>query len=148
MSEVTEWSSKKPTKTRSDTEEWRGRKFGHLTVIGEHKKKTHFAHIMQILTCMCDCGRVKDISKTMVLYRGQRTCESVDCWYWQKEPARLLNPAIVIRLKPKYICQHPAAECTISSLCKICCHECDRHCKSCLNTPDKCGAKLRPLKNK
>lgn len=143
MSKVTEWASSKIKKAKPDPEEWHGRKFGHLTVIGESEKVTQFQHTMLVLTCLCDCGRVTDIPRTNVLYRNQRTCENVDCWYYQKEPVRLLNPAIVIRLKPKYICQHPAAECSISSLCKMCCHECDRPCKSCTNTPDKCGAKLR-----
>ena len=36
-----------------------------------------------------------------------------------------------------------APECTISTLLHICCCECDRPCKRCENTPQKCGARER-----
>ncbi len=148
MSKVTEWSSTKIKKAKRDPEEWHGRKYGHLTVIGESKQKTHYGHVVNMVTVMCDCGRVVETTKADVVSRKtQKTCEDDDCWYYQKEPARAEKPAIVAKLKPKYFCLHPAAGCTISSLCKICCHECDRSCKSCNNTPDKCGAKMRRVKN-
>lgn len=146
MSKVTVWKSKKYPdceETHEDTD-WHGRKFGHLTVVGEKVKKSRWGgKTAKYWTCLCDCGRLREYFKTSVLSQEYTTCENTNCEYYRNSIPLTISPAIVTRLEPKYLCTHPAAECTISSLCKICCHECDRPCKSCNNTPDKCGAKLR-----
>lgn len=52
-------------------------------------------------------------------------------------------PDVIDRLKPKYICANPLEKCMRSSMYRICCCECDKSCKRCQNTPEKCGAKLK-----
>ena len=59
------------------------------------------------------------------------------------DPNRQTVSAIEARLKPKYFCKAVAPECTISTLLHICCCECDRPCKRCENTPQKCGERER-----
>lgn len=108
------------------------------------------------LLCQCICGSEKVVKGTDFSRWKVKTCGKLEC----KRKARGGVPlpeaqesfppyagerasAIEQRLKPKYFCKAVAQECTISTLLHICCCECDRPCKRCDNTPQKCGAMER-----
>ena len=108
------------------------------------------------LLCQCICGSEKVVKGTDFSRWKVKTCGKLEC----KRKARgvLTLPeaqesfpqytgervsAIETRLRPKYFCKSVAPECTISTLLHICCCECDRPCKRCENTPQKCGARER-----
>ena len=120
-----------------------------------------------IFLCKCECGAEIYVQASEFARGNKTTCGKKECRAESAKRKRALNwcrrgspilesdfeqllgenarsiPAIVSRLKPKYYCIHPAQECVISSTCNICCWECDKPCKSCNNSPEKCGAERR-----
>lgn len=118
------------------------RKYGKLCVLRVHnriKGKT------QKVDALCECGRIVTLPWRKV-YTGEiKVCGCEECYLTQaaEERKAWVTPAILVSTKAKYICPCPAESCAISSICKVCCWECDRECKSCLNRPDRCGAKKR-----
>lgn len=82
------------------------------------------------------CGLLRCKAKVMGLTGAPKPPEAVV----QQEAT---TSAIEARLKPKYYCRAVTPDCTISTLLHICCCECDRPCKRCENTPQKCGARER-----
>lgn len=108
------------------------------------------------LLCQCDCGSEKVVKASDFTRWKVKTCGKREC----KRKARGGVPlpeaqesfppytgervsAIETRLRPKYFCKAVATDCVISTLLHICCCECDRPCKRCENTPQKCGARER-----
>lgn len=132
---------------------WIGAKFGTLTV-EKYLGKT--ANSDTFFLVRCDCGKTKKV-KTGDFMRGNvKSCGRLFCK--RATSGKLLslpkppkddtdpesyNSAIEARIKPKYYCKAVALECTISTLLHVCCCECDRPCKRCENTPQKCGARVR-----
>lgn len=131
---------------------WVGMKYGTLTIekfLGEDARNTSFL-------VRCDCGKTKKV-KTSEFLRGKaKSCGLLKCKRKvarlldlpqppksDPEPNREITSAIEARIKPKYFCKAVAPECVISTLLHICCCECDRPCKRCENTPQKCGARKR-----
>lgn len=134
-------------------DEWIGVKYGTLTVKDLLIRKIPSANI-RYFVLRCKCGRertvrVHDFVQGKVKSCGKPECKSkvVGLTLLPQAPlsaksAHTLS-AIEARLKPKYFCKAVAPECTISTLLHICCCECDRPCKRCSNTPQKCGARER-----
>lgn len=108
---------------------WVGVKFGTLTVekyLGYQDRGSAYFLVR------CDCGKTKVKGLTGT----------------PKPPATITQQdetasALETRLKPKYYCRAVTPDCVISTLLHICCCECDRPCKRCDNTPQKCGARER-----
>lgn len=108
------------------------------------------------LLCQCDCGNEKIVKATDFTRWKVKTCGKLECK--RKTRGVLTLPeaqesfppyagervsALEQRIKPKYFCKAVTPECVISTLLHICCCECDRPCKRCENTPQKCGARER-----
>lgn len=124
-------------------EEYAFKKFGRLTILYVYRK---IGRKPQICHCLCECGRIVDLPWYKVRNHMQRTCGQDNCFYAQKELFRNKpneKPAILERVKPKIECTHEIEGCIFSKLFHICCLECDRPCKQCENSPDKCGALRR-----
>lgn len=129
---------------------WVGAKYGTLTVekyLG-HSEGGHAYFLIR-----CDCGKTKKVIASDFVRGKAKSCGLLKCKRAVAN-AKLLdlpqppNPdcqtsAIEARIKPKYFCKSVTPECTISTLLHICCCECDRPCKRCENTPQKCGARRR-----
>lgn len=113
-------------------------KHGHLTVLA---KGSVVSGQPQIYTCKCDCGRVVEVARQDIVYGGRQTCEDPDCPHFAATDPRGYEMAEEKELR--WVCPAPDAHCAISSVCQMCCCECDKPCKSCLNTPEKCGAHMR-----
>lgn len=132
---------------------WVGVKYGTLTVekyLG-YLNKSHAYYLVR-----CDCGKTKKVITGDFVRGKTKSCGLLEC---KRKVAKLLAlpeppkgdgeqnrevvSAIEQRIKPKYFCKSVAPECTISTLLHICCCECDRPCKRCENTPQKCGARER-----
>ena len=134
---------------------WVGVKFGTLTVekyLGYQDRGSAYFLVR------CDCGKTKKVitsdflkgkAKSCGLLKCKRAVASAKLLDLPRPPKGDTNPnrettsAIEARLKPKYYCRAVAPKCTISTLLHICCCECDRPCKRCENTPQKCGARER-----
>ena len=130
-----------------------GEKHGTLTVkqvVGTDRNGYTY------LLCQCDCGSEKvvkasDFTRWKVKTCGKRECKRKARGVLTLPEAQESFPpntgerasAIEARLRPKYFCKAVTPECTISTLLHICCCECDRPCKRCENTPQKCGARER-----
>ena len=134
-------------------EEWIGVKYGTLTVKDYFIRETPGAK-NRYFVLRCECGkertvRVHDFAQGKAKSCGKPECKSkvAGLRSLPKAPlnAKSMCPLSVIeqRIKPKYYCKSVAPECTISTLLHICCCECDRPCKRCDNTPQKCGARER-----
>lgn len=134
-------------------DEWIGVKYGTLTVKDLLIRKIPSANI-RYFVLRCKCGRertvrVHDFVQGKVKSCGKPECKSkvVGLTLLPQAPLSAKSAhtpsAIEARLKPKYFCKAVAPECTISTLLHICCCECDRPCKRCENTPQKCGARER-----
>lgn len=131
---------------------WVGVKFGTLTVekyLGYQDRGSAYFLVR------CDCGKTKKVTIWEFKKGKEKSCGLLRCKAKVKELTGTPKPpeavvqqeattsAIEARLKPKYFCKAVAPECTISTLLHICCCECDRPCKRCENTPQKCGARKR-----
>lgn len=130
-----------------------GEKHGTLTVkqvVGTDRNGFTY------LLCQCDCGNEKVVKAADFTRWKVKTCGKLECK--RKTRGVLMFPeaqesfpphtgervsAIEQRLRPKYFCKAVATDCVISTLLHICCCECDRPCKRCENTPQKCGARER-----
>ena len=134
-------------------EEWIGVKYGTLTVKDYFIRETPGAK-NRYFVLRCECGkertvRVHDFAQGKAKSCGKPECKSkvAGLRSLPKAPlnAKSTCPLSVIeqRIKPKYYCKSVAPEWTISTLLHICCRECDRPCKRCDNTPQKCGARER-----
>lgn len=131
-----------------------GHKYNMLTVLGvkprEFDAKGRYKPARLIVRC--DCGRVYDAEAAAVIHGRQKGCICQRGRKDYREPNPLApedfptsrEPNIVERLKPKWECTcNFESGCSINELCGICCWECDRPCKMCQNSPEKCGAKKR-----
>lgn len=90
----------------------------------------------------CDCGKIKTVRIYDVANHKIQSC---GCARSRKGIERE-TPYIAKKLNAKYECRHTVQECMRSSVCHICCCECDKYkncCMACKNTPEKCGAKKR-----
>lgn len=131
---------------------WVGVKFGTLTVekyLGYQNRGSAYFLVR------CDCGKTKKVTIWEFKKGKEKSCGLLRCKAKVKELTGTPKPpetitqqdettsALEARLKPKYFCNAVAPECTISTLLHICCCECDRPCKRCENTPQKCGARER-----
>lgn len=122
-----------------------GEKQGLLTakqVLGTEKNGYTY------LLCQCDCGSEKVIKATDFVRGRVKTCGKLECKRKVSDvkPLPSTGKAVSVieaRLKFRFYCKAVAPECTISTLLHICCCECDRPCKRCKNTPQKCGARER-----
>lgn len=145
-----------------DWNEWVGTKYGLLTVEKvmaglEAGKKTNFKNYF---LCRCECGNTKIVEVWSFSRGDTKCCGNSDCkkktWkvnyplpnggdhkYAEWENLKRNGSVIEERINPKYFCKAVAPECVISTLLHICCCECDRPCKRCENTPQKCGARER-----
>lgn len=56
-------------------EEWKGKKFGHLTVVDRNGKN---------FVCVCDCGREKIVRPYFIVKGTVKTCGDRECPYHQK----------------------------------------------------------------
>lgn len=157
---------------QKDWTEWIGKKEGLLTVVkvipAKEARKQGISKIRgSYFLCQCECGTQNYVYACNFVRGHVTSCGKYECRLESKRRKRalrqadntalpdvpikqeiwakgdLLKPAIVARLKPKYYCPHPAQECAVSSLCHVCCWECDKACKSCDNRPEKCGATKR-----
>lgn len=125
-------------------ERFKWRKYGKLCVLKVHNKIKKQPQKVDVL---CECGRIVTLPWRAV-YKGEvKVCGHKDCYLTQaaEERKALVTPAILVKTKAKYICPCPDENCVISSVCRICCCECDRPCKQCENSPEKCGAKKRKV---
>lgn len=131
---------------------WVGVKFGTLTVekyLGYQDRGSAYFLVR------CDCGKTKKVTIWEFKKGKEKSCGLLRCKAKVKgltgtpKPPETITQqdetasALEARLKPKYFCKAVAPECTISSVLHICCCECDRPCKRCENTPQKCGARER-----
>lgn len=132
---------------------WVGSKYGTLTVekyLG--KKKNNQA----LFSVRCACGKTKKVIASDFVRGKAKSCGRLECKRavanaklldlpkpLEDDSAPTYSSAIEERIRPKYFCRAVALECTISTLLHICCCECDRPCKRCKNTPQKCGARRR-----
>lgn len=131
---------------------WVGVKFGTLTVekyLGYQDRGSAYFLVR------CDCGKTKKVTIWEFKKGKEKSCGLLRCKAKVKELTGTPKPpetitqqdetvsALEARIHPKYFCKAVAPECTISTLLHICCCECDRPCKRCENTPDKCGARRR-----
>lgn len=62
---------------------------------------------------------------------------------WEEWMTKAFSECFRATNQTTLFCKAVAPECTISTLLHICCCECDRPCKRCENTPQKCGARER-----
>lgn len=124
-----------------------GQRYGNLTVIDETKKRTPQNRLAIYFICRCDCGRTVEFASSELRNKRYRNCGDEDCKYYQSESPSCDSSVIVKKLKAKYLCRYPEETCVRSLVCKICCCECDKPCKKCKNTPDKCGALKRRQRN-
>ncbi len=125
-------------------ERFKWRKYGRLTVLRVHNKIKNKTQKVDVL---CECGRIVTLPWRNV-YRGEiKVCGHKECYLTQEQEERKaqVTPAILVATQAKYICPCPAESCVISSVCHICCWECNRPCKQCENSPKKCGAKKRKV---
>lgn len=131
---------------------WVGVKFGTLTVekyLGYQDRGSAYFLVR------CDCGKTKKVTIWEFKKGKEKSCGLLRCKAKVKELTGTPKPpetitqqdetasALEIRLKPKYYCRAATPDCVISTLLHICCCECDRPCKRCENTPQKCGARER-----
>ncbi len=103
----------------------------------------------------CDCGKTKKVTIWEFKKGKEKSCGLLRCKAKVKgltgtpKPPETITQqdetasALEARLKPKYYCRAVTPDCVISTLLHICCCECDRPCKRCENTPQKCGARKR-----
>lgn len=110
-----------------------GKKYNKLEVIEilPREPKKHAKCL-----CRCGCGTLKVLEVNCVICGKTQSCGCV----------REDTPYIVKKLNAKYECPCTIQECMRSSICNICCRECDKYsqcCMACKNTPEKCGAKKR-----
>jgi hypothetical protein len=135
-----------------DWNKWIGTKYGTLTVKDYIVTGTTNNH--RYFLCRCQCGKEKKVSVYDFNQGKVKSCGRLECKQQvagimsrpvAPKDARLtrLPSVIEARIKPKWFCKAVAPECTISALLHICCCECDRPCKRCSNTPEKCGARER-----
>lgn len=131
---------------------WVGVKFGTLTVekyLGYQDRSSAYFLVR------CDCGKTKKVTIWEFKKGKEKSCGLLRCKAKVKELTGTPKPpetitqqdettsALEARLKPKYYCRAVTPDCVISTLLHICCCECDRPCKRCENTPQKCGARKR-----
>lgn len=131
---------------------WVGVKFGTLTVekyLGYQDRGSAYFLVR------CDCGKTKKVTIWEFKKGKEKSCGLLRCKAKVKgltgtpKPPETITQqdetasALETRLKPKYYCRAVTPECVISTLLHICCCECDRPCKRCENTPQKCGARER-----
>lgn len=131
---------------------WVGVKFGTLTVekyLGYQDRGSAYFLVR------CDCGKTKKVTIWEFKKGKEKSCGLLRCKAKVKELTGTPKPpetitqqdettsALEARLKPKYYCRAVTPDCVISTLLHICCCECDRPCKRCENTPQKCGARKR-----
>lgn len=108
------------------------------------------------LLCQCDCGNEKVVKATDFTRWKVKTCGKRECKRKARGVVTLSEAqesfpprtgervsALEQRIKPRYFCKAVTPDCVISTLLHICCCECDRPCKRCENTPQKCGARKR-----
>lgn len=67
----------RPQETKYD-EEWIGRKFNHLTIVGVSHKKSADGHTRIYFDCVCDCGNNISV-RPIYLIKGQTKCCGNDC---------------------------------------------------------------------
>lgn len=60
-----------------DSEEWRGKRYGHLVIEGYDRKERMFQ-------CVCDCGSEK-LTKPSFLFSGKVTCCGLNCRHHQEQ---------------------------------------------------------------
>lgn len=128
---------------------WVGVKFGTLTVekyLGYQDRGSAYFLVR------CDCGKTKKVTIWEFKKGKEKSCGLLRCKAKVKgltgtpKPPETITQqdetasALETRLKPKYYCRAVTPDCVISTLLHICCCECDRPCKRCENTPQKCGA--------
>lgn len=133
---------------------WIGAKYGTLTV-EKYLGNQGTSHTFFLVRC--DCGKTKKVITSDFLKGKAKSCGLLKCKR-AVASAKLLDlprppkddrdlhydvSAIEARIKPKYFCRAVTPDCVISTLLHICCCECDRPCKRCENTPEKCGARGR-----
>lgn len=103
---------------------WVGVKFGTLTVekyLGYQDRGSAYFLVR------CDCGKTKKVTIWEFKKGKEKSCGLLRC-----------------KAKVKGLTGTPKPpDCVISTLLHICCCECDRPCKRCENTPQKCGARER-----
>lgn len=131
---------------------WVGVKFGTLTVekyLGYQDRGSAYFLVR------CDCGKTKKVTIWEFKKGKEKSCGLLRCKAKVKGLTGAPKPpepitqqdetasALEARLKPKYYCRAVTPDCVISTLLHICCCECDRACKRCENTPQKCGARER-----
>lgn len=138
--------------TISTQEEWVGVKFGTLTV---EKYLGYQGRGSAYFLVRCDCGKTKKVTTGEFKKGKEKSCGLLRCKAKvkgltgaPKPPEAIVQQdetasALEARLKPKYYCRAVTPDCVISTLLHICCCECDRPCKRCENTPQKCGARER-----
>lgn len=130
----------------SEYDKYRWKKYGRLRVLRVHAKRCKRPYPgskPQLCDCLCECGRIVTLPWYRVKMRLQKSCGYAGCPYFDAELEGKEPPSIIARCNPLYECPAPSAGCIISELYHICCCECDRPCKSCLNSPGKCGTKKR-----
>lgn len=131
----------------AEYEEYRWKKYGRLRVLRVHAKKSGKpspGRVCQTCDVLCECGRIVTLPWYKVKNHLVHTCGNPECIYTQME-LEDEEPAIVERCAPQYECPSPSPACLISSMYHVCCCECDRPCKQCENSPEKCGAKKRKV---
>lgn len=108
------------------------------------------------LLCQCDCGNEKVVKAPDFTRWKVKSCGKLECKRKARGVVTLSEAqesfpprtgervsALEQRIKPRYFCKAVTPDCVISTLLHICCCECDRPCKRCENTPQKCGARER-----
>ena len=126
-----------------DYKEYVGQKYGHLTILGvlprckDESGRTKPA----VFETVCDCGKISYKTVNSVLGLGTTSCGCLA--KSGKASGNSQNTGLRYKAKKHWECPYPAEECAISSINRICCHECSRPCKKCKNRPEKCGAKQK-----
>ena len=62
-------------KPKYNIEEWKGKRFGHLEIIGQKRG---------VFVCKCDCGNFKDVKPAYLFNKKVSTC-GLDCMYHKEK---------------------------------------------------------------
>ena len=139
---------KKPRKRQSKNyESLIGQKFSMLTIqaILPRERDSYGDLRPPRCRCICECGNTTVTRLYDVVNYNIVSCGCIRGKHGVDRDSNTPE-SIIDALAAIYYCSYPTTTCVRSGLHHLCCHECDRYdnCpQACMNTPEKCKAKLR-----
>ena len=145
---LSDTDKKKPRKRQSKNyESLIGQKFSMLTIqaILPRERDSYGDLRPPRCRCICECGNTTVTRLYDVVNYNIVSCGCIRGKHGVDRDSNTPE-SIIDALAAIYYCSYPTTTCVRSGLHHLCCHECDRYdnCpQACMNTPEKCKAKLR-----